>query len=362
MKLFINKDIARDSEKSRYWLSGEDALSFSDISMFLDWMDPNDNRIDVELHSCGGSCVEGYAIYDALRTSGKEISCKVVGQCASMATVILLAAPKERRTIYKHAEMLIHSPRYSADEMTGEFTSERLADMAVDLAAEHDKMLSLYVERTGTSREVLEAQMEQGDWFDAEKAVELGFVTAIVPETTAFAGKLNLYNYKLNKMEKKGTVAEAFKRLGQALGVITPDAVGMVVKTATGEELEIEREDGEIQVGDKASPDGEFVMDDGRTIVIQDGVVVEIKEEEKTDEKDEEIEALKAAVETLKERIKSKEEAEILDIVAKAGGKEWLDTVAKSSYKAPSRTNTHGEKVSAIKAKIEEIKARQNKI
>ena len=94
-KLFINKDIASDADKMKYWLTGEDSISFSDIQYFMDWMPSDDNRIDVEIHSCGGDCTEGYAIYDALRASGKEISCKVVGTCASMATVILLAAPAE---------------------------------------------------------------------------------------------------------------------------------------------------------------------------------------------------------------------------------------------------------------------------
>ena len=107
-KLFINKDIAADSDKMKYWLSGEDSISFSDIRYFMDWIPADDNRIDVEIHSCGGDCIEGYAIYDALRASGKEISCKVVGTCASMATVILLAAPAERRTAYEHSRMCIH--------------------------------------------------------------------------------------------------------------------------------------------------------------------------------------------------------------------------------------------------------------
>ena len=103
-KLFINKDIAADADKMKYWLSGEDCVSFSDIQGFIDWIPSDDNRIDIELHSCGGDCVEGYAIYDALRASGKEISCKVVGCCASMATIILLAAPVERRSAVQHAQ------------------------------------------------------------------------------------------------------------------------------------------------------------------------------------------------------------------------------------------------------------------
>ena len=92
-KLYINKDIVADKDKMENWyLTGDEGLSFPDIQYFLSWLDPADPKIDIEIHSCGGDTVEGYAIYDALRASGKEISCTVVGRCASMATIILLSA------------------------------------------------------------------------------------------------------------------------------------------------------------------------------------------------------------------------------------------------------------------------------
>ena len=47
--------------------------------------------------------VEGWAIYDRLRQSGKKISCTVEGKAASMATIIMLAAPKESRKAYENA-------------------------------------------------------------------------------------------------------------------------------------------------------------------------------------------------------------------------------------------------------------------
>ena len=159
-KLFINKDIAADSNKLGYWLSGDDCVSYNDVQSFLDCY-CDDNRIDVELHSCGGSCIEGYAIYDALRASGKEISCTVVGTCASMATVILLAAPKERRAMYPNARPLIHNPHFASFE--GMATIESLGNALNSLQNEKERMMAIYTERTGMTREVLEAQMATDD-------------------------------------------------------------------------------------------------------------------------------------------------------------------------------------------------------
>lgn len=153
-KLFINKDIAPDTDKYKYWLTGEDSVSFSDIQYFIDWMPSDDNRIDVEIHSCGGDCVEGYAIYDALRASGKEISCKVVGRCASMATVILLAAPLERRTAYAHSELLIHSPYYGSAP-NGILTVAKMEAMynpQIQISAESETKRSIFREKDKTKR------------------------------------------------------------------------------------------------------------------------------------------------------------------------------------------------------------------
>ena len=109
-KLFINKDIAADSEKIGYWLSCDDCVSYNDVQSFLDFY-KDDSRIDVELHSCGGSCIEGYAIYDALRASGKEISCTLLANervslrwnCGSSVKIAGTEPPKSSPTASLYA-------------------------------------------------------------------------------------------------------------------------------------------------------------------------------------------------------------------------------------------------------------------
>lgn len=371
-KLFINKDIVADSEKYLNWcLTGDDGMSFTDIQYFMDWMDPNDGKIEVEIHSCGGDCVEGYAIYDALRASGKEISCKVVGKCASMATVVLLAAPLERRTMYEHAQMLIHSPYYP-DGIGGALTSEKLQSLAAELTKEKAKMVNLYVERTGQTAEVLEAQMATDAWFDVNKAIELGFISSVVPAISAKA-KINI-NPKTEKMnkEKKVTVTSSLmdrllKRCGYAKIEDVP-AVGLVLTTSTGDELNVEREEGEIQVGDPASPDGEHVLEDGRTVVVTDGVITEIREAEDggdTAALEARIAELEQQVRELTSQAKTAEENEIISFVAKAGGLEKLKKTA-SSYVPAGRTTTAGKKVevkteSKIEKRLAEIREKNKK-
>ena len=150
-----------------------------------------------------------------------------------------------------------------------------------------------------------------------------------------------------------GLIARICKFFGkQSLSEIT---FGMSLNTADGSTLEVEREEGEPQVGDAASPDGEHLMPDGSTIVVKEGVITEIKpaesaegnkepEEGTPEELQKEIEELQQEVEELKEELaeakskaKTTEDLRILNAVKMAGGEKALAKIA-SAYKPEGRT------------------------
>lgn len=331
LKIVINNQIAPDSEKMAYIMSGEGfPTSYTDIQSLLDYF-PEEQEVMLELHSCGGDTTEGWAIYDALRASGRTIHAKVVGECASMATIIFLAAPKERRSIAKHGRMLIHSP-YFPD--AGAVTRGNIGALQATLEEEHNKMLNEYVARTGMDRETLEAQMSAGGWFDADRAVALGFAGFVAPELSA-----SIQSKKDMKKNKLKAALEAFCAAFASTSAMT-------FTTKDGMELEVEREEGEIEVGDPASPDGEFILEDGRTVIVKDGVIVDIKdaeseepaeetpeieavEEETPEEPAEDVEELKKQIDELKkenEDLKKQleEKEEVVAAVNALGGKKFL--------------------------------------
>lgn len=310
MKLFINKDIGNPSDLER-WSFGVDDISFSNVHDFLEYAKtyyPEDRRMDVEIHSCGGDTTEGYAIYDALRTCGKELTCTVVGTAASMATVILLAAPKGSRFAYEHARLLIHHPYYAST--SGELTTQRLEAMKQKLEAEDSKMIALYAERTGIDAELIRAQMDDGGWFDANRAMELGLVDSIVPATSAKGIDNDIISTttKSEKMKLKkedSALAKAFMGLGKAMGLIEDEtAKALVITDVNGNDLNFETEDTDVKVGDETdAADGEYTLEDGRVIVVEDGKVTEIKQPEEEEETDEDVEALKAEIAELKKQL-----------------------------------------------------------
>ena len=69
------------------------------------------------------------------------------------------------------------------------------------------------------------------------------------------------------------------------------------LNTADGGTITIDKPEGEDPaVGDSASPDGEHKMPDGKTIVVEDGVITEIRDAEGNDgdDNDDEDETAKA--------------------------------------------------------------------
>lgn len=366
-KLYINKDIVSDQDKMDNWyLTGDEGLSFTDVQSFISWIDPNDNHIDIELHSCGGDTSEGYAIYDAIRATGKEISSTAVGRCASMATIIHLAAPLERRKAYPHAKFLIHSPYIPQYE--GEIDLETLESIKSGLESERERMLSLYIERTGAERTILEEQMNKGSWFGGEAAKQLGFISEVLMPLSA---KIN--NQKSSKMnkERRTTVNQSLldRLLAKAGYAKIEDVptVSLELTTAGGDTLTVEREEGDPQIGDAATPDGEHVMPDGKTIIVKDGIITEIKEAE--DETTDDVEALQARIEeletensTLRTNAKSESEVKILAAVTKAGGEDWLRKVtgsyvpSKRASSPQAKKNDEEKSLSKIDKKLAEAR------
>jgi hypothetical protein len=160
----------------------------------------------------------------------------------------------------------------------------------------------------------MDALMREDRQVSAERAKELGFIDTILAPKSA----LNTKN------KKHMTIREAFEALGAALGI---NKLAQDLETATGDVLRLRKEEGEPRVGDEVdNADGEYVMPDGKTIVVEAGKIVEIREpqeerveveienvggdplEETTEEKDKEVGDLEAEVERLHREIAERDE------------------------------------------------------
>ena len=384
MILKIYDAIMTDEERQNVEFWGGSGVSFKNIDEFVASIPEDDDTIDIRLNCDGGDCLTGWAIIDKLRATGKTITATIEGHAASMASLILLAASERKG--HKHAQLLIHKPYFPAYTLADAYRSEDLQKLAAQLEDETARALDFMVERTGADRAELEALMDEDKFVNMERAKELGFIHEIIEPASASARgwKRPIAHTSSDNMDNKKTLASAFKAIAEALGlsaevVTEPAPVGYVLTAQDGTEITIDKEEGaDPAVGDAASPDGEFLMPDGTTIVIADGVITEIRDaevdpdeestegEEQTPEEDETVAALNAEIASLQARIAELEgsqmSAEQNDIVAKvekAGGVAWLDKTLKSGYtpaarqrnQKPVASNKIADDLAALKAK-----------
>lgn len=355
---------------------GVKGVSFDTVEEFIQSIDDEDDVIDIRLHCAGGSVVEGWAIVDALRATGKRIVATIEGQCASMASVVLLAASERKG--YQHATLLIHDPYYPEGALWEAQGIDDLEKHAEQLRADREKIIDFYVERTGTDRAVIEEQMARDEMISMERAKELGFINEIVAPRSASARKKDVSNLKTKKqieMADKTTKAKSDKKSLLAKIIALFDDEGPVnyeLETASGEKITVEKPEGEDPaVGDRAYPDGEHKMPDGSTIVIEDETIVQIIVPEESG--DEELEAAKAEIERLNDVIatlnadlskaqavaKTEEDIQILDAVKAAGGMRALARIS-SQFQPQARKSDFepvAERTSKIAERVEKLKA-----
>lgn len=414
-KLRIYNDI--DSQDNKFWYQwlGGDCVCFQDIDVFEASIPKDDDTIDMRIFCNGGSVVEGWAIYDRLRQSGKKITCTVEGKAASMATIIMLAAPKESRKAYENASFLLHNPWVPGWCLGDQLNAKDLKNQSEEMQMWQDKMVDAYVERCECDREEIQALMDKDIFISTSEALRLGLISSTVAPISASASNRNIEQFINSKqqnpkaMEKKTEVkASLLDKILAKLGVksleeaeqavaepqakVEPKA--MELNTADGQTLTVEREEGDPQVGDKASPDGTFEMPDGKTIVVEDGVITDIKTDDTGNDggegneggeggsassTDDTVAKLQQQVAALKQQLndtnaqlagaqklaKSKEDMRILNAVKMAGGAEKVLAGYSSHYQPAQRQPSGkgaGDNVNAVEEGKNAIKERLAKL
>ena len=271
-------------------------------------------KLIVHIHSPGGDVIEGFAIYDVLKSSGKVIDTLIEGMCASIATIPFLAG--ENRVITENSEFLIHNPWGFA--MGDAADMEDYADM---LKKFEDKIVNHYVQLTGSDEQALRDLMVEDKFISSQEAVDLGFATEVLETIKAVAS----FNNKQNKTMDKTIEGKILAELGKIKNLFGKKKkeeipTNLERTTADGLKITFDSEDNEIHVGntvvvDNDKPeDGEYMLDDKTKLAVKDGKVESITppvdvvvDPQKPEPKKEGDETLKNEVTELNEAIKSQD-------------------------------------------------------
>src|SRR5688572_29382845 len=144
--------------------------------LFLANDDPKSD-ISLYINSPGGSVTAGLGIIDTMTFVPADVATYIIGQAASMGSLIATCGAKGKRFALPHAKNLLHQPLLGGV----------LEGQATDLEIEAREMLRLrevlyrlYADRTGQPMEKVASDCERNKWLNAEEMVAYGLADRVL--------------------------------------------------------------------------------------------------------------------------------------------------------------------------------------
>jgi len=255
---------------------GAKSYSFQD---FQKEFDPNATDYVVHIFSPGGDVFQGFAMYNALKNTGKKIQVRVDSVCASIATLIASAADPGQLFINETSQWLVHNPSFN--NISGD--ARELRTGADQLDQIKTLLINAYRKRTGLSDKALWDILNAGKPMTAHQAKEIGFVDEVVEDMKAVAYADTNF---LTQMENKNEIIAAIENLGKRISSIWKPK-NMTVTTKDNVVLMVMSEDGEwvgkqvsTEAGEPLQP-GQYELSDGTTLVVgENSTISEVKQAE----------------------------------------------------------------------------------
>lgn len=170
--------VRNEGEPAVLILNGEisDETWFGDEvtpKLFKDDLDKCQGDISVWINSPGGDVFAAAQIYNMLMDYPHNVTIKIDGLAASAASVIAMAGTEVQMSPV--AMMMIHNPMTVA---IGDSAEMQRAIAMLDEVKE--SIMNAYEIKTGLTRAKISHLMDAESWFNAKKAVELGFADKIL--------------------------------------------------------------------------------------------------------------------------------------------------------------------------------------
>lgn len=160
------------------WLESD--VSSYTLSKEIEALDVD--TLNVYLNSYGGEVGEGLAIYNSLKRHKAKVITHDDGFAASIASVIFMAG--DERIMSNASLLFIHN----AWTYTGGNANE-LRKQADDLEVITQASINTYMEHVNISEEELKAMLDAETWISPQDALEMGFATAVVNDSSKNANQ-----------------------------------------------------------------------------------------------------------------------------------------------------------------------------
>ena len=156
--------------------------------LFLANEDPK-AEISLYINSPGGSVTAGLGVIDTMQYVPSDVATFIIGQAASMGSLVACSGTKDKRYTLPLAKNLMHQPL-----LTGV-----LEGQATDLEIEAREMLRLrdiiyqiYSDTTGQPLSTINKDCERNKWLNADEMITYGLVDKILENPPVPMGRKSM--------------------------------------------------------------------------------------------------------------------------------------------------------------------------
>ena len=142
--------------------------------LFLEAENPK-KEISMYINSPGGVVTSGLSIYDTMQFIRPPIATTVMGQAASMGSLLLCAGDKGMRFALPNARIMVHQP---SGGYQGQVTDILIHAKEVENLKR--RLNEIYEKHTGQPLKAVEQALERDNFMTAEAAKEFGLIDKVI--------------------------------------------------------------------------------------------------------------------------------------------------------------------------------------
>lgn len=154
--------------------------------------------IALYINSPGGVVTSGLSIYDTMQYIKPKITTLVIGQAASMGSLLLAAGAKGMRYALPNSRIMVHQP---SGGYRGQATDIMIH--ARETQNLKDRLNGIYVKHTGQDFQIVVDSLERDNFMSAEDAKEWGIIDEIIEQRTTVDEDTKTKTSKTSKKTKK---------------------------------------------------------------------------------------------------------------------------------------------------------------
>ncbi len=149
--------------------------------LFLANEDPEAD-INLYVSSPGGSVTAGLGVIDTMNFVPCDVATFVIGQAASMGSLIACSGTKGKRCTLPHAKNLMHQPLLGG-VLEGQATDLEIE--AREMIRLREVLYKIYADNTARTPEQIADDCERNCWLDAAGMLEYGLVDRVIDRLSA---------------------------------------------------------------------------------------------------------------------------------------------------------------------------------